>query len=291
MTQLCRDVHHYAVLSMQTWNVLNRGRLHASVQASILSAYTARLASSISRSKITHRQNSLFWSRDLLARLGTVSAKSATGRHLFSTSSSSSFSSSTSPDSTDDYYEILGVTHEATQKDIKAAYIAKSKLYHPDNNPGKETEAHDNFIKVVAAYKTLSSRRHRSEYDVDLENMLRAIRNEAPLTQNEVDDKLKNREKYGFWNSILPYGSSSYLREDEPNWKFVGRATLYLVLGIGTVFWMMKVVEFTYGDIVTKRRRAIARRERMRREIELEQKRQVEVGYQKTGVPSDDGQG
>ena len=123
------------------------------------------------------------------------------------------------------------------------------------------------------------------------ENMLRAIRNEAPLTQNEVDDKLKNREKYGFWNSILPYGSSSYLREDEPNWKFVGRATLYLVLGIGTVFWMMKVVEFTYGDIVTKRRRAIARRERMRREIELEQKRQVEVRYQKTGVPSDDGQG
>lgn len=121
--------------------------------------------------------------------------------------------------------------------------------------------------------------------------MLRAIRNEAPLTQNEVDDKLKNREKYGFWNSILPYGSSSYLREDEPNWKFVGRATLYLVLGIGTVFWMMKVVEFTYGDIVTKRRRAIARRERMRREIELEQKRQVEVRYQKTGVPSDDGQG
>lgn len=178
----------------------------------------------------------------------------------------------------DDYYDILGVTPDANQAEIKAAYIAKSKLYHPDNNPGKEGEAQQKFIKVVAAYKTLRSRRHRSEYDVDLENMLRAIRNESPLTPEQVEDKLKNREKYGFWNVILPYGSSSYLREDESNWKFAGRAALYLVFGIGAVFSAMKVVEFTYGDIVAKRRRALARRERMRREIELEKKRVVGGG-------------
>ena len=106
--------------------------------------------------------------------------------------------------------------------------------------------------------------------------MLRSIRNEAPLTQEEVDAKLKDREKYGFWNVILPYGSaiSGYDRADESNWKFMGRALLYLMICFGGVFWAMKIVEFTYGDIIAKRRRAIKRRERMRREIELEQKRE-----------------
>lgn len=87
-------------------------------------------------------------------------------RRLFSTTSS--FKSSQSSHSLDDYYEILGITPEASQKEFKAAYIAKSKLYHPDNNAGKEAEAQEKFIKVAAAFKTLSSRRHRSEYDVDL---------------------------------------------------------------------------------------------------------------------------
>ena len=118
---------------------------------------------------------------------------------------------------------------------------------------------------------------------------MRAIRNESPLTQEQVDDKLKNREKYGFWNAILPYGSSSYLREDESNWKFVSRATLYLLFGISAVFWAMKVVEFTYGDIVAKRRRALARRERMRREMELEQKREEKVGYQRSATEGGQG--
>jgi len=170
----------------------------------------------------------------------------------------------------------LGLTHDASPKDIKAAYIAKSKLYHPDNNPGKEAEAQSKFVQVAAAYKTLRSRRHRIEYDVDLENMLRAIRHEAPLTQAQVDEKLKDRGKYGFWNVILPYGSATvgYERADESNWKFAMRTVLYLLIGIGGVFWAMKVVEFTYGDLVTKRRRALRRRERMRKEMELEQKRE-----------------
>ena len=123
--------------------------------------------------------------------------------------------------------------------------------------------------------------------------MLRAVRNESPLTQDQVDDKLRNREKYGFWNVILPYGSSgSYSREDESNWKFAGRAALYLCLGIVAVFWAMKFVEFMYGDIVAKRRRAFTRKQRMRRELELEQKREVEVGqHGKISAPAESGNG
>ena len=94
----------------------------------------------------------------------------SSSHRLFSSSSSSSSSPSSSPssESLDDYYEILGITPNANPKEIKAAYIAKSKLYHPDNNHGKEADAQQKFIKVATAYKTLKSRRHRSEYDVDL---------------------------------------------------------------------------------------------------------------------------
>lgn len=232
---------------------------------SVLSTYTT--AGDFIDLASYHR--SLRRSRDDLSRFPLQSAAPPIHPRLFSSSSSSS------SDTIEDHYEILGLGSEATQKEIKAAYIAKSKLYHPDSNPGKEKRAQENFIRVAAAYKTLSSRRHRSEYDVELENMLRAIRNDAPLTQEQVDAKLKDRGKYGFWNSILPYGSaaSGYDRADEPNWKFMGRAVLYFTFGPLSVYSVMKFVEFTYGDILAKRRRTLARRERMKREIERLQKR------------------
>jgi len=105
--------------------------------------------------------------------------------------------------------------------------------------------------------------------------MVRVMRNEDPLTQAEIDAKLRDREKYGFWNVVLPYGSSGFERTDESNWRFMGRAALYMMIGGGAVFWMMRFIELMYGDFMAKRRRAFMRREKLRREIELEQKREA----------------
>ncbi|KAK9306993.1 hypothetical protein QLX08_002596 [Tetragonisca angustula] len=65
------------------------------------------------------------------------------------------------------YYEILHVSSNATQKEIKDAYIKLSKQMHPDSgNKGN----HDDFVKINEAYTVLSSKQNRHYYDIDLKN-------------------------------------------------------------------------------------------------------------------------
>lgn len=63
-----------------------------------------------------------------------------------------------------DYYEILEVSKDASQDDIKKAYRRLAKKYHPDLNPNNE-EAEQNFKEVNSAYEILSDEDKRSRYD------------------------------------------------------------------------------------------------------------------------------
>ncbi|CDO93049.1 unnamed protein product [Kluyveromyces dobzhanskii CBS 2104] len=63
-----------------------------------------------------------------------------------------------------DYYAILGVNKQASEKEIKSAYRQLSKKYHPDKNPGSD-EAHHSFIEVGEAYEILSDPEKRQIYD------------------------------------------------------------------------------------------------------------------------------
>lgn len=63
-----------------------------------------------------------------------------------------------------DPYEILGVTHDASQDEIKSAYRRLAKKYHPDRNQGdKQSEAR--FKEVQAAYEVLGDPKRREQYD------------------------------------------------------------------------------------------------------------------------------
>jgi DnaJ-related protein SCJ1 len=46
-----------------------------------------------------------------------------------------------------DYYKVLGVDRQASDKDIKRQYRKLSKQWHPDKNRGDET-AHEKFVQV-----------------------------------------------------------------------------------------------------------------------------------------------
>jgi molecular chaperone DnaJ len=62
------------------------------------------------------------------------------------------------------YYDILGVKKDASDKDIKQAYRRLARKYHPDVNPGNKS-AEARFKEVNAAYEVLSDREKRQKYD------------------------------------------------------------------------------------------------------------------------------
>lgn len=61
------------------------------------------------------------------------------------------------------YYEILEASRNATQDEIRRAYLKRAKMYHPDVNP--DPEAHEKFKKINEAYEVLSDLTHRASYD------------------------------------------------------------------------------------------------------------------------------
>ena len=63
-----------------------------------------------------------------------------------------------------DPYETLGVAPDASAKEIKKAYRALSKQYHPDRNAG-DAVAEDRFKEVQAAYDTVGDETKRKAYD------------------------------------------------------------------------------------------------------------------------------
>ncbi len=63
-----------------------------------------------------------------------------------------------------DYYEVLGVSKDCTEEELKKAYRKIAMKYHPDRNPG-DKEAEEKFKEANEAYAILSDAEKRSQYD------------------------------------------------------------------------------------------------------------------------------
>jgi molecular chaperone DnaJ len=63
-----------------------------------------------------------------------------------------------------DYYEVLGVSREASEQELKSAYRKQALKYHPDRNPGDHA-AEEKFKTASEAYQVLSDADKRAAYD------------------------------------------------------------------------------------------------------------------------------
>ncbi len=63
-----------------------------------------------------------------------------------------------------DYYKILGVSPNASEKEIKSAFRRLARKYHPDMNPN-DPQAEERFKEINEAYEVLSDPQKRAKYD------------------------------------------------------------------------------------------------------------------------------
>ncbi|KAK1356017.1 J domain-containing protein [Heracleum sosnowskyi] len=73
------------------------------------------------------------------------------------------------PQSTESFYELLGIPESGSLSDIKKAYKQLARKYHPDVSPPERSEEYtQRFILVQEAYETLADPQTRASYDKDM---------------------------------------------------------------------------------------------------------------------------
>ena len=94
------------------------------------------------------------------------------------------------------FYEVLDIKTDATEKDIKKAYRLLAKKYHPDTYSGDKSFAQEKMQEINAAYDTLSDDILRKKYDEKIGVNIK----KAETTSYEKTSTYSNKHYYNTYN-------------------------------------------------------------------------------------------
>ena len=100
------------------------------------------------------------------------------------------------------YYDVLGVSRNATTEEITAAKNALAKIYHPDANIHKDIDTTELMQEILEAYRTLSDPEKRRAYNIEMfgSNKERVFRTFTVGPENDNNDESVCFVTY--WNAV-----------------------------------------------------------------------------------------
>jgi len=102
-----------------------------------------------------------------------------------------------------DYYDVLGVSKNASNEEIKKTYRKLAKQYHPDANQGNK-KAEEKFKEISEAYAVLSNNEKRKKYDeVGSAKFSQQYSQEDIFKDSNIEDILNEMGFGAFGNSIF----------------------------------------------------------------------------------------
>jgi len=95
-----------------------------------------------------------------------------------------------------DYYQILGIKRNATEKEVKKAYRQLALKYHPDHN--HSNNATQQFINIHEAYEILSDPVKRTRYDYEFTNHINKSSSEFIKYQKYAHHKAEEKANMNY---------------------------------------------------------------------------------------------
>lgn len=154
------------------------------------------------------------------------------------------------------YYEVLNIKKNATDKEIKNAYRALAKKYHPDTYKGNKSVAEEKMKQINEAYDILSNKELKEKYDEQFKP-----KQSSPIDETEYKKSYYNYETSEYrspdprdadYRSYYNY-SPEYEYEPEYDFSklkalFSGSILKFVFLGIG-IITVLSVLIYLVNEI------------------------------------------
>ena len=98
------------------------------------------------------------------------------------------------------YYDILGVSRDATLEEITSAKNALAKVYHPDANMHKDIDTTAFMQEILEAYRVLSNPAKRKAYNLEIFGVTDRVFKTFKLTP---EDEKESVSFVTYWNAAV----------------------------------------------------------------------------------------